>query len=176
VKDEKELKEDVPEELSGSPETTPEAVDPVERMSAILSPKRDYEISEGEAFKQMGDFMDYYDINVNDIVISEGPDAIETILNRLIRGIRSGMLEIKLDAKAGIIIEQHLKYSPEPTTLRYSKLVARHKKAMGGSKDDEVRMIKFVAAITSIPEAEIGKLVGPDMSIMSRLATLFMVV
>ena len=124
----------------------------------------------------MQEFLDYYDIDQEDIVIEQGAVAIETILNRLIRAVRKGHLEIQ---DGGAKVVQHLKFPMgDVTQIIYGELSQKNKFAMDGipEKKPIARMNALMGSLAGVPGNALMSLKGVDLSVMERLATLFMVV
>lgn len=133
-------------------------------------------ISKEAAADQMKIFLDYYDIDQKDIVIEQGPEAIETILNRLIRAISTGNIEIQ-DNGAKVI--QHLKFPiGEISTITYGELSAINKLAMDSVSNNKqnAKVLALMGSLAGVPGSALMNLKGVDLSIMERLFTLFMVV
>lgn len=125
---------------------------------------------------QMQEFLDYYDIDQDDIVVEQGPEAIETILNRLVRAIQKGHLEIQDN---GTKVIQNLKFPMgDVTQITYGVLTQKNKYAMEGISDKKpiARMNALMGSLAGVPGNAFMNLKGVDLSVMERLATLFMVV
>lgn len=133
-------------------------------------------ISKQSAADQMKIFLDFYDIDQNDIVIEQGPEAIETILNRLIRAISTGNIEIQDN---GAKVVQHLKKPiGELSTITYGELSATNKMAMDGlaANKNNAKVLALMGSLAGVPGSALMNIKGVDLSIMERLFTLFMVV
>lgn len=135
-------------------------------------------ISEEVARDQIQQLLDYYDIDQNDIVVDQGPEAVETVLNRLIRAIRKGYLEVSISGDTIKVIQHLQKPMGDVSTIEYSELMAKHKLAMDGIGDNKgnARMHALMASLASVPAESFRGLKGVDLSVMERLAVLFMVV
>lgn len=140
--------------------------------------KKKRTISEESAQEQMQEFLDYYDIDARDIEIDQGEESVETVLNRLIRAIQKGYLEVDMSGGEPVVT-QNLQHPPgEVKTLVYGVIQARHKIEMDKASKDRgaVRMHALMSALSGEAPRAIQSLQGVDMSIMERLATLFMVI
>jgi len=138
----------------------------------------EYKLSEESAKEQLDQLLDYYDIEKDDIEIEEGPEAVQTLLNGLIRAIRRGRVEIKEESE-DLIVCQHLKFPPgEIQTLEYGVVDQKARMAMDKIKDNrpQERMCAFMASLASLPPTALVKLKGVDMGTMNRLATVFSMV
>lgn len=135
-------------------------------------------ISIESAKKQMDLFLDYYDMDQNDIAVDQGPEAIETILNRLIRAISVGLLEVQL-SEGNLKVTQYLKFPMgEITKIDYSEFGQKAKYAADGISNNKPtqKMHALMASLAGVSSDAFIKLKAVDSSIMERLATLFMVV
>ena len=141
--------------------------------------KRVLVISEEIAAEQLAVLMEYYDIDKNDIEIEEGPEAVQTLMNGLVRAIRKGRLEIKLDSDGKLIVTQHLKHPPgEIDSINYNVVGQKARLAMDRVKNtkEQERMCAFMGSLSGLGSTGIGSLVAADMGTMNRLATLFSMV
>lgn len=138
----------------------------------------DYKLSQEAATDQLDLLLDYYDIDKDDIEIEEGPEAMQTLLNGLVRAIRKGRLEIKEEGR-DLIVHQHLKFPPgEITILEYGVVGQKARMAMDKIKDSRAqeRMCAFMSSLAGLPPSALVKLNGVDMGTMTRLATVFSMV
>ncbi len=136
-------------------------------------------ISEESAKEQLEALMEYYDIDKDDIEIEEGPEAVQTLMNGLVRAIRKGRLEIKLDSDQKLVVTQHLKHPPgDIADVDYSVVGQKARLAMDRVKStkEQERMCAFMGSLSGLGSTGIGSLVAADMGTMNRLATLFSMV
>ncbi len=136
-------------------------------------------ISDESAKEQLEILMDYYDIDKNDIEIEEGPEAVQTLMNGLIRAIRKGRLEIKVDSDAKLLVIQHLQHAPgDIDVVEYSVVGQKARLAMDRVKStkEQERMCAFMGSLSGLGVQGVSGLVGADMGTMNRLATLFSMV
>ena len=127
---------------------------------------------------QMQEFLDYYDIDQDDIVVEQGPEAVKTIMNRLIRAIRSGNLEIRIN-DGSLSVIQRLRNPPgDILEITYKEIGGEAKRAMDAVPETKpaLRMQTFMGYLSGLNADAIKKLKGADYSIVERLAILFMVV
>lgn len=137
----------------------------------------DYPISEESAEEQFGEFLEYYQIEFKDIEIEDGPESAETLKNTLMRAIRRGQIEIKNDA--GFSITHTLANPTDKTTsIVYHDKVAKARLAMDSvsPKKSQQRMYEFMSSMGNVPVSELTKLKGSDVSVFTRLATIFSLV
>ena len=136
-------------------------------------------ISEDSAIEQLDILMEFYDIDKNDIEIEEGVEAVQTLMNGLVRAIRKGRLEIKLDSDQKLIVTQHLKHPPgDIADVDYSVVGQKARLAMDRVKStkEQERMCAFMGSLSGLGVQGVSGLVGADMGTMNRLATLFSMV
>ena len=136
-------------------------------------------ISEDSAIEQLEILMEFYDIDKNDIEIEEGVEAVQTLMNGLVRAIRKGRLEIKLDSDQKLIVTQHLKHPPgDIADVDYSVVGQKARLAMDRVKStkEQERMCAFMGSLSGMGVQGVSGLVGADMGTMNRLATLFSMV
>ena len=136
-------------------------------------------ISEEAASDQLELLLEYYDIDKNDIEIEQGPEALQTLMNGLVRAISKGRLEISLGAEGKLVVVQHLKYAPgDATTIEYCIVGQKAKMAMDRVKAsrEQERKCAFMSSLAGLPAGGVDKLVSVDMGTMDRLATLFSMV
>lgn len=141
---------------------------------AKVAPKSKYKISEDSARAQMDALMESYDIDANDIVVENGPEAMDTIINRLVRAIRTGKVEIHDDGSVS-----HTLMAPQGDlkVLAYQRLngiaMKERDKAKGGNFHKDCA---FMGSLCNYPAGKMAALDPIDISIFQRLAALFMVV
>ena len=136
-------------------------------------------ISEESAIEQLEVLMEFYDIDKNDIEIEEGPEAVQTLMNGLIRAIRKGRLVIKLDSDQKLVVTQHLQHAPgDIAVVDYSVVGQKARLAMDRIKStkEQERMCAFMGSLSGLGVQGVSGLVGADMGTMNRLATLFSMV
>lgn len=151
-----------------------EAFDRISQMEELLTIDVPEAVSEAAAFNQVSIFLNYYRVNMKKIALAEGPKIVETILNRVIQGIMEGQLTITDENE--LTVKQILIHSPENNTVKYSKIQARHKRAMGSEDTAEKKQLAFVSALTTKPVKDVAEFQGSDMSVMEAVAQLFTLV
>ena len=129
-----------------------------------------YKLSEDAARDQLDKFFDYYDVDL-DIIPEKQVEAVNASIDRIVRGIRKGKLEIVEGENLKII--QHVK---DETTLEYGELSGRTKVAMGKKSDTDYngRIYALCGSLTGIGEAGILKLKGADLSLCECIGALFL--
>ena len=135
--------------------------------------KEKYKMSEETARGQMQDFMDSYDIDQNDLVVDQGPEAVETILNRLIRAIRTGQLEILSDGRARLNLKVPF---GDGKALTFERLDGTAKRAHAGIKNTFDAHMAQMGSLCNLPPSKLSTFDPVDLSVVERLSTLFTVV
>ena len=134
-------------------------------------------ISEEVAEEQFDSFLDYFDIDFNDIEVEDGAEAARTMKNTLIRAIRRGALEINVEGEFSI--KQKLTHPiGEIDFITYTDKVARARLAMDheSPKRTQARMFAFMAALSETPVSQLIKMEGKDLSVFGRLTVIFSMV
>ena len=122
--------------------------------------------------------LDYYEIDKNDIEIEQGPEAMQTLFNGLIKAIRRGRLEISVES-GDIKVVQHLRFPPgDVKEIVYGVVGQTARMAMDKIKStaEQERMCAFMGSLADLPGGSLSKLKGVDMGTMNRLATVFSMV
>ena len=134
-------------------------------------------VSKEVAEEQFDSFLDHYFLNLDDLEIENGPEAIKTVRNTVVRSIVAGLVSI--ETGQGLVVRQTLRdpfIGKENTVehIEYSdKLgpacIARDK----AGQVPTVRMNAFMGALSGVPSIVFVRLKGADMNIYSQLASLF---
>ncbi len=132
-----------------------------------------YKMSEQTARGHMEGFMVSYDIDKRDLVVDQGPEAVETILNRLIRAIRTGQLEILSDGCAQLNL---IKAFGEVKALTFTRLTGTAQREYAKEKNTFSAHMAQMGSLCNLPPSKLSTLDPRDLSIVQRLSTLFMVV
>lgn len=142
-----------------------------------MSKEKEYSISAESARAQLDVFMDYYGLSVEDIEIEDGVEAVNTLVNGLVRAIQAGNLEI-LDDENGFKVRQKLVRPPEGLVeLVYEDKIAAAKIAMDSAgKKIQLRVYTFLAALTGADVGQLIKLKGQDVTTLNRISVLFSMV
>jgi hypothetical protein len=135
--------------------------------------EKEYKLSEESAWEQMNALMKSYDIDKRDVVIDQGEAAIDTILNRLVRAIRTGQMEVQGD---GSVLHTLAVPKGDMTTLTYRRLNGIALKARDKAKEPFDKDCALMGSLCNMPASAMADLDPLDISIFQRLGTLFMVV
>lgn len=135
-------------------------------------------ISVEAAEAQFSEWLEYLDIDFEDIEIENGPEAAKTLKNGLIRSIRRGRLEVGVDGD-GFHVTQHLKIPIGST----AQIVYRDKLGNARLAVDKVKatyrnaqMMQFMSTLSGLPVPEFAKLKGADATALGRISTIFSMV
>ena len=144
-----------------------------QKETQVSEPEEKYKMSEETARGQMQDFMDSYEIDKNDLVVDQGPESIDTILNRLIRSIRTGQLEI-IDggcARLNLVVP-----FGNTTDLTFTRLTGTAQRAYADIKNTFSAHMAQMGSLCNVPPSKLATLDPVDLSVVQRLSTLFTVV
>ena len=134
-------------------------------------------ISEESARAQLNTFLDYYGLSVADIEIEDGVEAVNTLMNGLVRAIQAGKLEITDDANGFRVRQVLICPVDELTELVYQDKIAQAKIAMDSAgKKIQLRVYTFLAALTGADVGQLIKLKGADVTTLNRISVLFSMV
>lgn len=134
-------------------------------------------LSQDAALAQMQIFLDYYDIAPDELENQAQREAVESAVNRIVRGIRKGQVEISDGKDGDISVIQHLKYPPgEVKEIQYSVLKGIHKSQMDNKKMDQNygKIHTLIGALSGLGESAIRNLKAVDLSIAESLGALFL--
>lgn len=138
---------------------------------------KENKISEESARSQLNVFMDYYGLSVADIEIEDGVEAVNTLINGLVRAIREGNLDITDDEKGFRVRQVLVKPLEGLTELVYQDKIANAKIAMDSAgKKVQLRVYTFLAALTGADVGQITQLKGRDVTTLNRISVLFSMV
>ena len=146
----------------------------VDKAVGKSSEKKPYKLSEEVAREQMQNFLDSYDIDPADLAIENGPEWVATVVNRLVRAIRSGKLEVMSD---GTVTQNYITKEGAASSISYVRMNGIAMKSRDKAKgvlESDLALMCSLGNIAS-PSIMIG-LDIVDISIWQRLAQLFMVV
>jgi len=125
---------------------------------------------------QIDSLLKHYDLEPDDIAIDQGPEAMQTIMNGLVKSVQHGRLEINTEGKFQVI--QTLVNVSEDATItevEYREVSGASALSMDQKKGENAKRLAFLTNLTRIPEKELKKLKGVDWGTMRRLADLFSV-
>ena len=133
-------------------------------------------ISEDSAKAQVAAFLDCCGVAVKDIELEDGVDAVNTMLNGLIRAICDGRLSIDTDPELDIrfTLERPI---GDVSELHIVDRVAKGKIAMDKEgKNLELRKTAFMAVMADTNAGVLIQLRVKDLAIVNRLSTIFSLV
>ena len=145
----------------------------VDKAVGKSSEKKENKLSEEVAREQMQKLLESYDIDSSDLEIEHGPEWVAGVVNRLVRAIRSGNLEV-LDN--GSVRHNLVVPNGEITSITYRRMdgisMKERDKAKGGTFEKEC---VFMGSLGNTFPNSMAKLDAVDISIFQRLGQLFMV-
>ncbi len=140
--------------------------------------KREYILSEESAEIQLNILCEYYDFELDDLS-DKVIDGIDTVLRRLKKAIRRGLLEISIGDENAIDITQNLANPPgKITNLKYKSVTAKSKTILGreAENDNYSRIYALVGFLTGVGKTAIQNLTGIDLIIVECLGAFFLTV
>ena len=141
----------------------------------VTKPTKERKISHESAENQLESFLEYYDIEFDDIENERSHDAAMQTKKKIIRAIVSGRIEIN-EVDGVPLISQHLKNTDEEKTLNYVEITGRHKLVLDQKKEDKnySKIYTLLASLSNTSESVIAKLKAADMGIAESLGFLFL--
>ena len=128
-------------------------------------------LSEGAAREQMQKLLDSYDIDANDLEVENGPEWVASVVNRLVRAIRAGHVEI-LDN--GEVRHNLVEPKGETKVITYRRLNGLAMKAADKAKGTFDGHVALMGSLGNMPDSGMTDLDPVDISIFQRLSQLFM--
>lgn len=142
-------------------------------METEATETKETKLSEETAREQMQKLLDSYDIDSRDLEIEHGQEWVAGVINRLVRAIRSGNLEI-LDN--GEVNHNLVNPKSDTTSIKYSRVngiaMKERDKCKGGIFEKDCA---FMGSLGNTFPNSMAKLDAIDISIFQRLAQVFMV-
>jgi hypothetical protein len=135
-----------------------------------IKPK--YILSKSAAKNELQKMLDYYEIDIDDIEDKKMKASIKQGYDRLIKAVRYGRLEIKIED--GITVIQKLKSGNE--TLEYREIDGTAKTEMAGKQEDDYygKSYALMGSLSGMGETAIKKLKGVDLSLVEVLGMIFL--
>lgn len=131
-----------------------------------------YKLAEEAATEIFQELLDYYDIDYEDIVNDQGKDAAKTLRNKLIRAIRAGRVETKMndDPEKGFQIIQHAK---DGKIFEYNEYNAKAAEESDKARGVSGAQYRLLGSLSGKGDA-IKKMRGPDLKLAEYIAVLFL--
>lgn len=133
--------------------------------------KEKYKLAEKPAKGQLESMLDYYEIDIDEIEDKEVRRAVKSGYNRLIKAIRLGRLEIKIDG--GFKVTQTTRNNE---VIEYREIDGDSKVAMSTKeeKDWYGKSYALMGSLSGVGESGIRKLKGVDLSLAEVLGMIFL--
>jgi plasmid stabilization system protein ParE len=133
--------------------------------------KKEYILSKSAAENELEKMFDYYEIDVDEIEDKDLKKAIKQGYDRLIKAVRLGRLQIKIEQ--GITVIQTLRNGEE---LVYKEINGEAKMAMAGKEQNDYygKSYALMGSLSDWGEGAIKKLKGVDLSLVEVLGMIFL--
>lgn len=120
--------------------------------------------------------LDYYEIDINEIEDKKLKDAIKASYDRLIKAVRLGRLEIKLEGGIRVIQKTRPDEKGESKTIEYREIDGTAKCEMDGYPADAYsqRAYALMGSLSNLGEGAIKKLKSVDLSLAEVLGLIFL--
>lgn len=127
---------------------------------------------------QFSEWLEYLDIDFEDIEIENGPEAAETLKNGLIRSIRRGRLSVGLDGGEFYVTQSLVHPIGSTTEIVYRDNLGKARLAMDKVKSSHrnAQVLQFMSTLSGLPVPEFAKLKGADATALGRISTIFSMV
>jgi hypothetical protein len=140
------------------------------KYSRKTPPEAEYKISEEAALESIREFLDFYDVGVDDG--AEEAKAQERALDKVAGYYRVGLLENARDKDGNLQVIQHLEGGNDIT---YATIRPKYKKVTDRFKRDEfvAKTYELMGAVSGLG-SKIAELKSPlDQAVVEALSTLF---
>ena len=138
----------------------------------FLKDGKEYKISLQVAKENLQSMLDYYEIDIDEIDEKDVKKAIKSGYNRIIKALRLGRLEIKIEN--GITITQTLRNGTEKLTYREIDGKAKTAMAPKEEKDWYGKSYALMGSLSDMGETAITSLKGVDLSLAEVLGMIFL--
>ena len=141
-----------------------EPAKPVEKLKYILTKEN--------AKNELQKMLDYYEIEIDELEDDDLKKAIQQGYDRLVKAVRLGRLEVKIEN--GIKIIQKLRDGTK--TIEYREIDGKAKTEMAGKKVDDNygKAYALMGALSGLGEGAIKNLKGVDLSLAEVLGLIFL--
>jgi len=134
-----------------------------------------YVISEEIANEQFEILADFYQIDLTDLDDGDGEVASQSVKNKFLRAVRSGLLEVT-ETDGGLKVKQtFLREYGGLKEITYSEVNGRARKSLRKIKGEYERMYTLLGVLSGQGAAIYDKMVGKDLAAAESLALLFLV-
>jgi hypothetical protein len=130
-----------------------------------------YILSRQSAKQVIQKMLDYYEIDINEIEDKDLKNAIKAGMDRTVKAVRLGRLEVKLEN--GIEVIQILRNG---TKISYREIDGTAKMAMAGKEEKDYygRSYALMGSLSSLGENAIASMKGVDLSLAEVLGMIFL--
>lgn len=130
-------------------------------------------ISRERAQEIIQEWLDFYDIDFEDIVNDQGKEGAQTIQNKLVRAIMKGRLETDPNNEKGFVVFQHIN---DGKTLIYNELSGHQMIEGEKAKGSIAGMYAMLGSLCGLGSTAIKNLKGKDLGLAHAIGTIFLVV
>ena len=137
--------------------------------------KQEQVISDESAEKLLDRFLDYYEIDITNIVSKNIKNSAKQAYANLHKAITRGRLDISFTD--GVEVIQTLKYPPgDMKTITYKKLTGQAKTSMKEMDNDDVlgQVYALMGSLSGLGAKGLSKLEHADIKIVENLGVLFL--
>lgn len=137
----------------------------------------DYKLSEESAKMVLQQFLDYYEIDREDMPEDQA-QAFDVACGKVIKAIRMGRLEV-MESGAGLVVKQHLRNPPKDVdVIEYTEISGKAKLAMKNktNTDNYGKIYSLMGSLSGLGETAIVGLKAVDLSLVECLGVLFLAV
>jgi len=133
--------------------------------------KHDYILGKKAAENELEKMLDYYEIDIDEIEDKDLKRAIKQGYDRLIKAVRLGRLEVKLED--GIKVIQKTRSG---TVIEYEEIDGNAKTAMAGKQEGDYygKSYALMGSLSKLGESAIKQLKGVDLSLVEVLGMIFL--
>lgn len=132
----------------------------------------EYKLSKKSAHDELNKMLDYYEIDIDEIEDEDLRKAILGGIGRLVKAIRLGRLEIKIED--GIKIIQTLRDGSKKIEYKEIDGVAKMEMAGKNEKDYYGKSYALMGSLSGLGEAAIKNLKSVDISLVEVLGMIFL--
>lgn len=140
--------------------------------------KKENKLSKEDAETQLQILLDYYEIDIDDVKVTDAKNGLEQTIDKTVKHIRRGRLEITSGEKTLKVIQtmQQGKGGETSEKIEYGILKGETKMAMRDKKGEDFhgRLYAMMASLGNISENDIKKFEGLDLSVVECLGALYL--
>lgn len=142
----------------------------------LKSDKTKYIASKETAKNEIQKLLDYYEIDIKEIEDKEIRKAIEGGYDRLVKAVRLGRIEIKIEGGLKVIQKTRPDENGKSETIEYKEIDGTAKCEMDGYSRDAIysKSYALLGSLSDMGETYIKKLKSVDLSVAEVLGLIFL--